>query len=89
MLKKYKVELVGKDAPYICLGYVKSTSVKDGKLEFTRSEEESLVVSDKETMDKVLMLISKHNSNSDYVRVMDWITEVGDNKRLFRNNIAW
>ena len=86
--KKYLVELVTKDAPYVCIGCVRNTSIAEEKLNIGNSKD-SLIVEDKETMDKVLSLISKHNSNRDNVRVMDWITEVGSTKRVFNNNIVW
>lgn len=85
---KYIVELVTREAPYIGLAYVKNTSLEDNVLNFGKKEE-ALVIEDKETMDKVLSLISKHNSNRDLVSVMDWITEVGSNKRVFSKNIVW
>jgi UDP-N-acetylglucosamine:LPS N-acetylglucosamine transferase len=85
---KYIVELVTREAPYIGLAYVKNTSLEDNVLNFGKKEE-ALVIEDKETMDNVLSLISKHNSNRDLVSVMDWITEVGSNKRVFSKNIVW
>lgn len=85
---KYIIELVTKDAPYIALGYVKNTSIENGTLDFG-SKADALVIEDKETMEKALSLISKHNSDRDKVYVMDWITEVGKDKRLFKNNINW
>ncbi len=88
-MRKYKVELVEKEPPYICLGYVKNTSIKDGKLEFARSERDALIISDRQTMAAVLNLIAEHNSNPKYVRVMDWITEVGSDKRVFAREIYW
>lgn len=84
----YIIELVTKEPPYICIGYVKNTSIVNNKLEIGK-EDEKLVVSDKETMDKVFSLISIHNSDKNKVRVMDWITEVGSTKRVFNNNIVW
>lgn len=85
---KYIVELVTREAPYIGLAYVKNTSLEDNVLNFGKKAE-ALVIEDKETMDKVMSLISKHNSDRNKVSVMDWITEVGSSKRVFKNNIVW
>ena len=84
--KKYLVELVTKDYPYFALAYVKNTSITDNVLHFAKREE-ALIVRDKETLGKVLELISKHNSDSEKVRVMDWITEVGTTKRIFKSEL--
>jgi len=86
-MKQYIVELVTKDAPYICLGYVKNDSIESNVLNFARDIEDAIVVCDKSTMDKVLELISKHNKNG--VRVMDWITQFGCKERVFNNEITW
>ena len=88
-MKQYIIELVIKEPPYICLGYVKNNSIEDNVLHFTKMECDALVVSDKETMDTVMGLIKKHNSNRDNVRVMDWITEIGNDKRVYNNEITW
>ena len=86
-MKQYIVELVTKESPYICLGYVKNDSIESNVLNFARDIEDAMVVCEKSTMDKVLELISNHNRNG--VRVMDWITEVGSKKRVFNEDIIW
>jgi hypothetical protein len=86
-MKQYIVELVTKESPYICLGYVKNDSITSNVLNFTGNIEDAIVVCNKETMGKVLELIYKHNKNG--VRVMDWITEVGSKKRVFQGEISW
>ena len=84
----YIIELVTAEPPYIGVGYVKNTSIDNNKLDFGK-EEDALFVWDKETMDNVLSLIRKHNTDRNKVRVMEWITEVGKNKRVFNKNIVW
>ena len=83
----YIIELVGKFPPYISLGYVGNRSLSDGVLWFAGNKSDALVVLSRYELDAVLALISSHNSYSDNVSVMDWITEIGSNKRLFSDDI--
>ena len=83
----YIIELVGKFPPYISLGYVGNRTLSDGVLCFARNKSDALVIRSRYELDAVLGLISSHNSDSDNISVMDWITEIGSNKRLFSNNI--
>ena len=83
----YKIELVTMDAPYIALGYVKNTSIINGRLEFCRNKKDALMVTNNITYEMVKKLIKKHNNNG--VRVMSWITEKDGNKRIFEKDIRW
>lgn len=85
----YKIELVGTSAPYIALGFVKNTSIINGRVEFTRSKKNALVINNNMTYDMVMALIKKHNANQDRVNVMAWITEFNGSKRVFPKDIRW
>lgn len=87
--KAYHIELVQKEPPYICMGFMKKTSIKNGRLEFTSSEKQALTIKDRETMGKALNLIAEHNMNKYYVYLMNWITEVDSKKRVFQGEIEW
>lgn len=84
---KYLVELVITEPPYICLGFVKNTSLENNKLEFTDERNNALIVESESAMNKVFDLITIHNR--DKVRVREWITEVGSKTRIFKNNLVW
>ena len=83
----YKIELVTTDAPYIALGYVKNTSIINGKLEFCHSKKDALMVTNNATYNMVKKILKKHNDVG--VRVMLWITEKNGNKRVFEQDIRW
>jgi len=85
---EYIVELVTAEYPYFGLGYVKDTSVKNDRIDFGKREN-ALIVRNRETMDCVLNLIRKHNADRSKVRVMEWITEVGKSKRVFKDKVIW
>lgn len=87
--KAYRIELVQKEPPYICMGFMKKTSIKNGKIEFTSSEEQALTIKDRETMGKALNLIAENNKDRNKVCLMDWITEVDSKKRVFQSEIEW
>lgn len=88
LIKKcYIIGLVTKVHPYFSLGYVRKDSLSDGVLRFTRSLDNALVADSREVLEGVMRLISEHNSNSDNVGVMDWITEFGSERRLFLRDI--
>ena len=87
--KTYCIELVQNEAPYFLMGFMKKTSIKNGKIEYTSSEEQALVVKDRETMGKALNLIAENNKDRNKVYLMDWITEVGSKKRVFQGEIEW
>ena len=86
--KAYHIELVQKEPPYICMGFMKKTSIKNGKLEFTSLKKQALTIKDRETMGKALNLIAEHNMKR-YFYLMDWITEVDSKKRVFQGEIEW
>lgn len=86
--KTYRIELVQKESPYICMGFMKKTSIKNGKLEFTSLKKQALTIKDRETMGKALNLIAEHNMKR-YFYLMDWITEVDSKKRVFQSEIEW
>ena len=81
--------MVIKEPPYIGLGFMKSTSIKNGKLEYTRKREEALIVSSQRGMEAALKLINENNRDRNKVYVMDWITEIGNKKRIWHNDIVW
>lgn len=85
----YIIEIVQKEAPYFCVGFMNKSSIEDGVLHYTSSRENALIVSDKETMDLALKIISNNNKDRNKMYVMDWITEVGNKKRIFANDIIW
>lgn len=87
--KTYHIELVQKEAPYFCMGFMKETSIKNGKIEYTSSEKQALVVKDRETMGKALNLIAENNKDRNKVYLMNWITEVDSKKRVFQGEIEW
>lgn len=87
--KKFIVELVIKEPPYICVGYVNKTSLAKNTLEYAKHEKDALIVEDKNTMDKVLYLISENNKDPKKAYIMDWITQIGNKKRIFAKNIVW
>lgn len=87
--KVYHIELVQNEAPYFYMGFMKENSIKNGKIEYTSSEKEALVVKDRETMGKALNLIAENNKDRNKVYIMDWITEVSSKKRLFQGEIEW
>ena len=89
-MRCYIIELVIKEPPYTSLGYISCNSIDDGELHFARSMDDALIVNDAETMEKCFSLISKHNSDSSRVRVMDWIINpINPNKRIFKGNITF
>ena len=59
----YKIELVTMESPYIALGYVKNTSIINGRLEFCRGKKDALMVTNNITYEMVKKLIKKHNIN--------------------------
>lgn len=85
----YIIELVGKFPPYISLGYVGKRTLSDGVLSFASSKSDALVIRSGYELGVVLALIHVHNTDSGNVSVMDWITEIGSNKRLFSENIKF
>ena len=87
--KQYRIELVQKESPYICMGFMKKTSIKNGKIEFTSSKKQALTIKDKETMGKALNLIAENNKDRNKVYLMDWITDVDSKKRVFQSEIKW
>lgn len=87
--KKYYIELVIKEPPYITLGFLKNTSISNNKLEYTNSKKDALIAENKETFVKVFNLIAENNKNKNKVNVMDWITEVDTKKRVFLREICW
>ena len=87
--KAYYIELVQKEPPYFCMGFMKETSIKNGKVEYTSSEKQALTIKDGETMGKALNLIAENNKDRNKVYLMNWITEVDSKKRVFQGEIEW
>lgn len=83
----YIIELVGKFPPYISLGYVGNRTLSDGILCFAGNKSDALVIRSGYELGVVLGLIHVHNTVPDNVSVMDWITEIGSDKRLFPEDI--
>ena len=84
-MKQYIIELVINDPPYISIGYV-SNETKD-KIELSRDEKNALVIDNQQLFNDVMRLIARWNCDPNNAYVMDWITEVGSKKRVFRREV--